>query len=80
MGHIVCVFSYQNKYSMFSNQELTHNYDDYLQIGHAFYPDGLKYMEVRDWRGVGEAIECQKSLNYLELFKEVILWILRFGF
>ena len=51
MGHAVCVFPYQGKYSMFSNQELTRDYDSHLQIGHKFYPDGLKYMESRDWKG-----------------------------
>ncbi|MBA7544282.1 hypothetical protein ES705_36634 [subsurface metagenome] len=51
MGHAVCVFPYQGKYSVFCNQSLYHNSDNYLQIGHRYYPDGLKYMEVRDWRG-----------------------------
>jgi len=51
MGHAVCIFPYQGRYSMFSNQQLTHGYDDYSQIGHKFYPDGLKYMEIRDWKG-----------------------------
>lgn len=51
MGHAVCVFPYQGLYSVFSNQELTHAFKDYLHVGHAFYPDGLKYMEVRDWKG-----------------------------
>ncbi len=51
MGHAVCIFPYQRKYSIFSNQQLTHNYNDYLEIGHKFYPDGLKYMEIRDWKG-----------------------------
>jgi len=48
MGHAVCIFPYQGKYSMFSNQSLAHGYNNYLQIGKNFYPDGLKYLEVRD--------------------------------
>ena len=51
MGHAVCIFPYQGRYSMFSNQSLTHGYDSYEQIGHSFYPDGLKYMEVRNHTG-----------------------------
>lgn len=51
MGHAVCVFKWQGKYSMFSNQQLTHGYDSYEQMGHMYYPDGLKFQEVRNWRG-----------------------------
>lgn len=50
-GHAVCVFPSQYKYSMFSNRGLTHNYNDYLEVGHKFYPDGLKILEVRGWQG-----------------------------
>ncbi|MBA7510900.1 hypothetical protein ES705_02889 [subsurface metagenome] len=51
MGHAVCVFPHQGKYSVFCNQSLYHNCNSYLQIGHKYYPDGLKYMECRDWKG-----------------------------
>jgi len=50
-GHAVTVFPYHERYSIFSNNELLHQYNDYLAIGHKFYPDGLKYMEIRDWNG-----------------------------
>ena len=50
-GHAVTVFPYNEKYSMFSNNDLLHQYNNYLEIGHEFYPKGLKFMEIRDWTG-----------------------------
>ncbi|MCK4328342.1 hypothetical protein KAX02_00710 [candidate division WOR-3 bacterium] len=50
-GHAVTVFPYNEKYSVFSNNYLLHQYNDYIEIGHEFYPKGLKYMEIRDGTG-----------------------------
>ena len=53
-GHAVTAFkpnAYNNTYSIFSNNEVEHNFTDLLSIGHRFYPLGLKYQEIRDWRG-----------------------------
>ena len=50
-GHAVCVFPYNGKYSVFSNNSSLHQYNNYIDIGHEFYPDGLKRMEIRDWQG-----------------------------
>ena len=50
-GHAVTVFPYNEKYSVFSNRSLLHQYNSYLDIGHEFYPDGLKTIEIRDRTG-----------------------------
>lgn len=50
-GHAVTVFPHNEKYSVFSNNSLLHQYNNYIDIGHEFYPDGLKRMEIRDWQG-----------------------------
>jgi len=46
--HAVCVFPYNGKYAMFSNNHLTEGYNDYISAGKEFYPNGLKYMEIRN--------------------------------
>ena len=50
-GHAVCVFPYNGKYSVFSNNQYFYNKDNLIDIGHIFYPKGLKYMEVRNDEG-----------------------------
>ena len=50
-GHAVTVFPYNEKYSVFSNNDLLHQYNNYIDVGHEFYPDGLKRMEIRNWQG-----------------------------
>lgn len=50
-AHVVCVFPYQGKLATFSGSQLLTGYDDYVTVGHEFYPNGLKYMEIRDWTG-----------------------------
>ncbi len=50
-GHAVCVFPYRNKYSVFSNKQLLHNFANYTDIGHYFFPKGFKRMVVYDWQG-----------------------------
>jgi len=52
MGHCVTAFNNgKGKYNIFSNNELEYSYKDFLEIGHRFYPLGLKYQEIRDWQG-----------------------------
>ena len=54
MGHVVTAFKsndYNNKYSIFSNNDLEHNFTDFIEIGKRFYSLGLKYQEIRDWQG-----------------------------
>ena len=51
-GHAVTAFDNgSGKYDIFSNDTMEHNFTDLLSIGHKFYPLGLKYQEIRDWRG-----------------------------
>ena len=51
-GHVVTAFDNDNgKYDIFSNNIMEHNFDDFVEIGHRYYPLGLKYQEVRDWKG-----------------------------
>ena len=50
-GHCVCAFIHNNRYSVFSNNELEHGFISFEEIGKRYYPLGLKYLEVRDWKG-----------------------------
>lgn len=54
-GHSVTAFVYNNKYSIFSNtessNELEHGFTSFEGIARRYYPLGLKYLEVRDWKG-----------------------------
>jgi hypothetical protein len=50
-GHAVCVFPLNEKYAVFSNNSLEYNFENYIDIGHDSYPEGLKKMEIRDWTG-----------------------------
>ena len=51
-GHVVTAFDNSSgKYDIFTNNTMEYNFDDLLDIGHRFYPLGLKYQEIRDWRG-----------------------------
>ena len=49
-AHAVCVFHYDGKYNVFSNAQYYTHKDNYIDIGHIFYPK-LKYMEVRNGDG-----------------------------
>lgn len=49
-AHAVCVFPCDGKYNVFSNKQYYTYKDNYISIGHMFYPK-LKYMEIRDWQG-----------------------------
>ena len=51
-GHGVCVFPYQGKLAMFTNNvPPILGFKDFIEAGHYFYPNGLKYMECRDYAG-----------------------------
>ena len=50
-GHSVCVFPYKAKLYVFSNNNLVAYGKDYIDIGHLFFEDGLKCMEIRDYKG-----------------------------
>jgi len=50
-GHAVCVFPYRCKLAMFNNSSFKSGFTDYIDVGHYTFPDGLKYMEIRDWQG-----------------------------
>ena len=50
-GHVVCIFPYNGKYSVFSNTKYYTLKDNYIDIGHIFYPKGLRYMEIRNDEG-----------------------------
>ena len=56
--HAITVFPYGGKLALFSNREFkTGNrefktgYDSYIKACKYTFPDGLKYMEIRDWQG-----------------------------
>lgn len=49
--HAICALSYQGKLALFSNNRFRTGYKDYIETGYYTFPDGLKYMEVRDWQG-----------------------------
>jgi len=51
MCHSITVFPYSGKLSLFSNNEFKTGYKDFIEAGKYTFPDGLKYMEIRDWSG-----------------------------
>ena len=50
-GHAICAFPYWGKTAIFSNNTFHSGFNDYIEIGHKYYPDGLKRYEVRDYQG-----------------------------
>jgi len=51
-GHGVCVFPYKGALAIFTNNiPPILGFKDFVEAGHYFYPNGLKYMEIRDWNG-----------------------------
>ena len=51
LGHAITVFPYRGKLAMFSNREFKTGYNSYIEACKYTFPDGLKYMEIRDWQG-----------------------------
>jgi len=51
MGHAVTAFLNNDKYDIFSNNTMEYGFKDFEEIGKKFYPLGLKYQEIRDWKG-----------------------------
>lgn len=51
MCHAITVLPYSSKLALFSNQVFKTRYKDYIETGYYTFPDGLKYMEIRDWQG-----------------------------
>lgn len=51
MCHAITVFPYSGKLALFSVNKFKTGYKDYIETGHYTFPDGLKYMECRDWTG-----------------------------
>lgn len=49
--HAICVFPYQGKFGVFSNNQLYTGLSGYEGAGHITFPDGLRYQEIRDWQG-----------------------------
>ena len=49
--HAITVFPYGGKLALFSNREFKTGYDSYIKACKYTFPDGLKYMEIRDWQG-----------------------------
>ena len=50
-GHAVCVFPNYESLGVFSNYQYFYNKDNLIEVGHIFYPKGIKYMEVRNDEG-----------------------------
>jgi len=50
-GHAVAVFPYKDKLAVISNNNLLIGYNTYEDIGHHFYPEGLKSMTIVDENG-----------------------------
>lgn len=49
--HAICVFPCQGKLALFSCYEFSTGYKDFMGTGYLTFPDGIKYIEIRDWRG-----------------------------
>lgn len=49
--HAICIFPFEGKLAVFSNRGLRMGVKSYEEAGHYFFPDGLKYMEIRNWKG-----------------------------
>ena len=49
--HAICVFEWQGKFGVFSNNELYIGIDSHEDAGKITFPDGLKYMEIRNSEG-----------------------------
>lgn len=50
-GHAICAFPYRGKLAIFSNNKFYSGFNNYIEIGHKYYPDGLKSMKVRNYLG-----------------------------
>ena len=50
-AHAVAVFTYLGKLAVFDNNRLMINKDSYEDIGHIFYPKGLKYVTIINSKG-----------------------------
>ncbi len=50
-GHAITAFPYYGKLAIFSNNKFYSGFSDYVEIGHKYYPDGLRSMEVRNSEG-----------------------------
>lgn len=49
--HAITVFPFENKLAVFSNDEFYVGLDSYEDAGKILFVDGLKYQEVRNWKG-----------------------------
>ncbi len=49
-AHAICAFPYRGKLAIFSNNKFHSGFNDYIEIGHKYYPK-LKSMEVRNSEG-----------------------------
>ena len=49
--HAICVFPFKDKFGVFSNNELYTGIDSYEDAGKILFKDGLKYQEVRNYKG-----------------------------
>lgn len=49
--HAICVFPYRGELAVFNNTQLRIGFKNYIETGYLTFPDGLKYMEIRDWQG-----------------------------
>jgi len=50
-AHAITVFPYRGKLAIFNNNRFKSGFNDYIEIGHYIYPDGLKYQEIRNSEG-----------------------------
>ena len=50
--HAITVFPHNGKLDMFSNRELKIGYNSYEDACKYTFPDGLKYLQLRDWNGI----------------------------
>jgi len=49
--HAITVFPYQGKLALFNVNQRKTGYKDFVETGYLTFPDGLKYMEIRNWEG-----------------------------
>lgn len=58
-GHAVVVFPWRGKLAILSNNKFHSGFNNHIEIGHKYYPDGLKYQEVRNH--LGEILEKKRK-------------------
>jgi len=62
--HAITVFPYRGKFALFSNNAFRAGFADYTDACKYTFPDGLKFMEIRDWQGK----ILERKYNWIGIF------------